>query len=175
MNEILKGNLFELAGAGSRKFKITKLNFNDFGFHTRYNLEEIIPEEPYPLRIASLRIANPNQEIGKLPTLGDCTPSVWIDDISSAEELLLILSPEARRNLQSLLDIKFDANRMEETPVFRVSVLRDRNINKFHEDQLRIKYLIQIQEDISSMILSHKTHLNWVLHGGMDSDKPDVY
>lgn len=145
----------KFTGAGY-KYILTDRNWNDFGYYTLHELFLIMPEGIDNIKLADIRLLNFQQNNGDHPNL--CIPNFvgFITQLEWAERILLFLSPKDREELLSDLHIKFSGKLYKDQQAFLKSVLRDITFELFEERQTRIKSIVSIQEDISSMIERNK-------------------
>lgn len=104
------------------------------------------------IKLADIRLLNFQQNSGDHPNL--CIPNFvgFITQIEWAERILLFLSPKDREDLSADLHIKFSGKLYTDQKAFLKSVLRDITFEQFEERQTKIKSIVSIQEDITSMI-----------------------
>ena len=156
---IINGSYFSLDEKSGRKFRLADRNWNDFGYYTLYALELKLPGSDLLYRIADIRVMNIGQKKGEKPSWNPTTPIIFISNIDSAERLLLFLTHMQRSNLEKILLLRYDTLHVDREDVFNVSVLRDKTLMDFTTSQAKIKELVQLPIDVSSMIDNHKTQL----------------
>ena len=157
---ILNGGYFSLDEKSGMKFRLAYQNWNDFGYYTLYTLEMKLPKSNDLYRIADIRIMNVGQKFGDKPSWFPTTPIVFISNVSSAERLLLYLSPEQRKNLENILLIRYESYHIEHEKVFLKSILRDKTLLEFTKSQERIREIIHLPLDVSSIINDNKSQLS---------------
>lgn len=145
----------KFSGAGY-KYVLTDRNWNDLGYYTLHELFLIMPEGTDNIKLADIRLFNHQQSNGDHTNLSISNFVGFITQIEWAERILLFLSPKDREELLSELHIKFSGKLYTDQHAFLKSVLRGITFEQFEERQTKIKSIVSITENITSMIEHNK-------------------
>lgn len=159
---ILNGEKFTLGDGNEKAFSLKWENcWNNFGYRIIFHLWMETPETS-AIRIASFYIFSLDLKTGEKPCWTFPTPQVYICNKSSAEKLLLYLTPKERHDLEETLLIRYDISSCKTENVFRNGVLRNGNngtAEMYTSTQKQIQEIMHNTTDVASMILENKDQL----------------
>lgn len=159
---ILNGKKFTLGEGNEKTFSLKWENYwNNFGYRIIFHLWMETPGTS-AIRIASFYIFSPDQKTGEKPCWSSPTPLVYICSKSSAEKLLLYLTPKERHDLEETLSIRYDISLCKAEKVFREGVRRNGGngtAEMFAATQKQIQEIMHNPTDVASMILGNKDQL----------------
>lgn len=145
----------------SKKLILCDRNWNDFGYYTLHELFLIVPDKPYNIKLADIRIFNYDQKFGEHPSIySSSTHTSYISNIDSAERLVLFLTPKERKELLAELHVNFTQSIYANQQVFLKSVLRDITMQEFENMQLQIKEIVTTNLNITQMIADNIEFIN---------------
>lgn len=161
---LLNGEEFSLGDGNEKTFSLKWENYwNNFGYRIIFHLWMETPETS-AIRIASFYIFSPDQKTGEKPCWSSPSPLVYICDKSSAEKLLLYLTPHERHDLEETLLIRYDISLCKTEKVFREGVRRNGEngtAEMYAATQKQIQKIMQNPTDVASMILDNKDQLRF--------------
>lgn len=159
---ILNGKKFTLGEGDEKTFSLKWENYwNNFGYRIIFHLWMETPVTS-AIRIASFYIFSPDQKTGEKPCWSSSTPLVYICSKSSAEKLLLYLTPKERHDLEETLLIRYDISLCKAEKVFREGVRRNGDngtAEMYAATQKQIQEIMHNPTDVASMILENKEQL----------------
>lgn len=142
--------------SGKYKYILTDRGWNDFGYYTIQELFLVTPDDNDNVKLADLHMFNYDQHSGEHLDTNITNYVGYISTVESAERILLLLSPDERNELISALHINFMAGIYANQHAFLKSVLRGLTLEEFEERQAKIKAIVSISEDITSMIENNR-------------------
>ena len=134
------------------KFTLVNRDWNDFGYYTLHELFLILPDKPYNIKLADIRLFNQGQTKGAHANLDSNNFVGFISNIDSAEKMLLLLTPEERNELLSALHINFSGALYKCEQALLKSVLRGITFEDFEKLQVAIKRIVTSTLDVASML-----------------------
>lgn len=165
---ILNGATFTLDTESGDKFHLTfTRSWNNYGFYTIYDIWIKPKGSGLTYRLGWLHIMNLGQKTGETPVWIPTPPMTFISSVEVAENIFMMLSPNQRRQFESLFNVRYDCEIVKDELVFQKSVNRDKTLDDFKNRQTRIKEFVKSSINMRDIVERHKEQ--W---GNFISDLP---